>query len=67
MTDQELAIAAFAKMTRGEAVSLVDAQRVWQVWIQQGTNIDTSNQQALGQFVGAQIKPALQQKFFAQT
>ena len=66
MTEQELKTAAFAKMARGEALSLQDAQRVWEVVLNHGLNIDSANQGAVGQFIGAQLKPALQQKFFAQ-
>lgn len=64
MNENEITVAAFAKMSRGEPLSLSDAQRVWQVVLNNGRNIDTGNQNAAGQFV-AQLKNQLHQQFFA--
>lgn len=63
MTENELAVAAFTKMTRGEPVSLSDAQRVAQVWISNGMNIDTGNKGGLSQFYG-EVQKGLYQRFF---
>lgn len=65
MNENEITVAAFAKMVRGEPLSLSDAQRVWQVVLNNGRNIDTGNQTAAGQFV-AQLKNQLHQQFFAE-
>ena len=63
MNENEIKVAAFAKMVRGEPLSLTDAQRVWEVVLNNGRNIDTANQNAAGQFI-SQLKNQLAQQFF---
>jgi hypothetical protein len=60
----ELQTAAFAKMAQGEPVSLADAQRVWEVVLNHGRNVDTGNQEQLGQFL-SQLKATLNRIFFS--
>lgn len=57
--------AAFAKMLEGEPVSLADAQRVAEVWLNAGLNVDTANQEGYTQFV-SQLKNMLHQRFFGK-
>ena len=64
MNNLELQVAAFTKMAQGESVSLADAQRVWEVVLNNGRNVDTSNQEALGQFA-SQLKSSLQRIYFS--
>lgn len=59
----ELSTAAFAKMAQGEPLSLADAQRVWEVILANGRNIDTANQNGAAQFY-SQVKSALHQQYF---
>lgn len=62
--NQELQIAAFAKMAQGEPVSLSDAQRVWEVVLNHGRNVDTSNQDGMAQFL-SQLKSTLHKIYFS--
>ena len=64
MDENQLKIAAFAKMVNGEPLTIADAQRVWDIVLNTGMNIDSSNQQGVAQFV-SQLKGMLQQKFFS--
>lgn len=64
-TQKLFAKAAFAKMLEGEPISLADAQRVAEVWLNTGLNVDTANQEGFTQFV-SQLKNMLHQRFFAK-
>ncbi len=64
-TQKLFAKAAFAKMLEGEPVSLPDAQRVWEVIMNSGLNVDTANQEGFTQFV-SQLKSMLHQRFFSK-
>jgi len=63
MNENEITVAAFAKMVRGEPLSLSDAQRVWQVVLNNGRNIDTGNQNAAGKFI-SELKNQLLNQYF---
>lgn len=63
MNDRELAVAAFDKMARGEPLSITDAQRVWGIVLENGTNIDTKNEGAFVNF-WSELKGMLHQIFF---
>ena len=65
MTDLELAVAAFVKMYRGEALSISDAQRVFTVFIDRPPQVDSNNQAQLQQLF-TQAREGIQRTYFKQ-
>lgn len=56
-------MAAFGKMVGGEELTLLDAQRVWQIVLQNGMKIDTRDENALAQF-RSELKGNIQRVLF---
>lgn len=63
MTDLELTVAAFVKMAKGEAVSVADAGRLFDVFINRPPQIDSQNQAQVQQLM-AQAREGLQKVYF---
>lgn len=65
MNQKDLALAAFSKMYDGEPLSISDAQRVFDVFINKPPQIDSADQGRVQQFM-AQVKEGIQKTFLGQ-